>query len=98
VRLNPRDPNAHYHLAKLLQRRKDYAAALAELDAALQLAPDSQSVHYVRGQVLQRLGRTGQARAEMAVASRISNEALDKSQKQLEDMPMPDPELLQEPQ
>jgi predicted RNA polymerase sigma factor len=53
-------------------------------------------VHYVRGQVLQKLGRIQEAKAEMRTFTTMSNAAREKRHQQLES-PMPNPELTQEP-
>ena len=98
LKLNPRDPNAHFYLAKVFQHTSKFVEALRQLDDAMKLAPQSQSVHYVRGQVLQRLGRGSEAKAEMAIVSQLSNEAINKSLKDREQMPLPNPELRSEPQ
>ena len=70
---------------------------LAEIDAAAKLDPGNSSVHYLRGQLLQRLGRTQEARAEMEATTRMMNEQRDKRQKELYGGPAPNPELTQEP-
>ena len=62
------------------------------------LIPSNSSVHYLRGQILQRLGRNQEARAEMEATTRLMNEQRDKRQKELYGGPAPNPELTQEPQ
>ena len=52
----------------------------------------------MRGQVLQHLGRTKEAKAEMQKFTELSNAARDKRHKELEAAPVPDPTLTQEPQ
>jgi hypothetical protein len=47
--------------------------------------------------LLQRLGRTREARAEMEATTRMMNEQRDKRQKELYGSPAPNPELTQEP-
>ena len=85
-------------MAQVYQREGKYAQALVEIDAALKLDPGSSSVHYLRGQLLQRLGRTQEARAEMDATTRMMNQQRDKRQKELYGGPAPNPELTQEPQ
>jgi Flp pilus assembly protein TadD len=65
-----------------------------QIDKTMQLEPRNSSVHYLRGQILQHLGRKDEARAEMREASRISNAARSTRQQELES-PVPNPELLQ---
>jgi predicted RNA polymerase sigma factor len=70
---------------------------LAEADATLKLNPDSPGTHYLRGQILQHLGRTREAKAEMQTFTQMSNAAREKRHQELESGPMPNPELTQEP-
>jgi len=73
----------------------EYAKALSEADATLRLEPENSSVHYLRGQILQHLGRATEAKAEMARAAAIANEARSNRQQELAN---PDPDLVQQPQ
>jgi predicted RNA polymerase sigma factor len=52
----------------------------------------------VRGQILEHLGRTQEARAEMQKVTEISNAAREKRHQELEVGPIPEPQLAQEPQ
>ena len=71
LRLDPQLASSHFQLARVYQRENKYAEALTEIDAALKLDPDSPGIHYLRGQVLQRLGRTpgGEGRNENVYAN-----------------------------
>jgi Flp pilus assembly protein TadD len=80
------------------QRQNNYSEALIEAEAALKLDPDSPGIHYLKGQVLQRLGRTQEAKAEMQTFTQMSNAAREKRHQELEAGPIPNPELTQEPQ
>lgn len=51
-------------LAKLYQEQGKPDQALHAIDEAVKLAPKSERVHFLRGQILQRLGRTDEAEAE----------------------------------
>ena len=73
--------------AKIYQRQKKYAAALTETDQAVKLDPERTEAHYVRGQVLLRLGRKEEAKKEMTAAAHPRKE-----------VSVPSPELLQESQ
>jgi len=73
--------------AKIYQRQKKYAAALTETDQAVKLDPERTEAHYVRGQVLLRLGRKEEAKKEMTAAANPRKE-----------VSVPSPELLQESQ
>jgi tetratricopeptide (TPR) repeat protein len=60
-------------LAKVYQKRGKYAEALRALTSAGKLEPSNYSVHYLKGQVLRRMGQIKQATAEVEVASRMMN-------------------------
>src|SRR4029077_10307154 len=77
----------HLGLAKIYQRQKKYAAALTETDQAVKLDPERTEAHYVRGQVLLRVGRKAGAKKEMTAAANPRKE-----------VSVPSPELLQESQ
>jgi len=98
LRLDPRLGSSHFQLARVYQRENKYAQALTEIDAARNLNPESEAVHYVRGQVLQKLGRMQEAKAEMQQYTEMSNAAREKRHRELEAAPIPDPQLTQEPQ
>ena len=63
--------NSYVGLSKLYRQSGRNAEALAMLDHAVGLAPQSASVHYARGQVLARLGKTAAAREEFAFAGKL---------------------------
>ena len=97
-RLDPQLASSHFQLARVYQRESKYGEALTEIDAALTLDGESSGSHYLRGQVLQHLGRTEEAKAEMQTFTQLSNAAREKRHQELESGPMPNPELRQEPQ
>jgi predicted Zn-dependent protease len=90
--------NSRLGLAKIYQRQEKYKEALAELDAALKLDPNSYNVHFLRGQVLLRLGRRQEGQAELDNATRVLNASRSKRQQELDTDNVPNPELTQEPQ
>ena len=62
-----RDPSlstAYVGLAEIYRDKHQYPQALAMLDQAVERQPRSGSVHYLRGQILARLHRDSEARAE----------------------------------
>jgi Tfp pilus assembly protein PilF len=67
------------------------------LDEALKFAPNSDKVHFVRGQALQRLGRKDQAKVEFDIGKRLLDEKLNKDREDLEDKLLPNPELKHAP-
>ena len=89
---DPRLVSSHLGLAKIDQRQQKYAPALIEADAAVKLDPESPEVHYVRGQLLQHMGRKAEAQKELESARRISND----KEKQGATESVPSPELLEE--
>jgi tetratricopeptide (TPR) repeat protein len=98
LQLNPHLASSHFQLARVYLREQKYTLALAEIDAAMKLIPENETVHYVRGQILEHLGRTQEARAEMQKVTGISNAAREKRHQELEVGPIPEPQLAQEPQ
>lgn len=89
LRRSPRLTNSILGLAKLYQRQKKYAAALAEADAALKVDPARTDAHYIRGQALLHLGRSAEAKKELAAAAGAG---------QKQPAHVPSPELLQDSQ
>jgi len=85
-------------LARVYLREGKLTPALTEIDAAGKLSPESASIHYVRGQILQRLGRAQEAKAEMQKFTANANAAREKRHEELESGPVPDPQLTREPE
>jgi tetratricopeptide (TPR) repeat protein len=96
LHLDPRLVNSLLGLAKIYQREQKFVPALAETDAAVELDPDRPDVHYVRGQVLLRLGRKSEAEKEQQTAGTIEHRA--DSVKSTGSGTVPSPELLQDQQ
>jgi Tfp pilus assembly protein PilF len=98
LKRNPKMPGPLFGLAKIYMQQEKYHEALPAIDSAVRLAPDNQSVHFVRGQVLARLGRPDEAQAEFAIAKKMVNADLSKRRESLSDQRIPNPELAQPPQ
>jgi tetratricopeptide (TPR) repeat protein len=98
VKLDPRLVSSHVGLAKIEEHKRQYAAALAELDQVMRLQPENANARYLRGQVLVRMGREKEGREELALATKELNQRRAERQKQLEGETVPSPELAQEPQ
>jgi len=98
LRRDPRLVNSQLGLAKIYQRKEKYPQALTAIDAAGRLDPNRTDIHYVRGQVLIRLGRREEGKKELETAIRIDNERRAARQKQVESGTLPSPELLQDEQ
>lgn len=91
-----RDKNvadAYYGLAKIFRQRKDYPGALRQLNEAERLAPESASVHYVKGQLLLRMGQRKEAAAELAQANALNSKVEQGAQEELESSGVKDPQL-----
>jgi Flp pilus assembly protein TadD len=87
-----------FGLAKIYMQEEKYREALAAIDSTLRLAPGSQGAHFLRGQILVRLGRRDDAQAEFATARKMVNADLTKRRESLSDQRIPNPELAQPPQ
>src|SRR6266446_3919509 len=97
LRRDAKRPTSYFGLARIHQHRKKYQEALRAIDNALRLAPDSQSVHYVRAQILTNLGRRGEAQAELATVKKMLESSNAKSIETLGEDRVPNPELTKEP-
>ena len=71
-------PASLFGLAKINMQREKYQQALTEIDAALKLAPDSQTVHFVRGRILLKLGRHDEAEKELLISKNMLDAAAAK--------------------
>jgi Flp pilus assembly protein TadD len=91
-------PASLFGLAKIYMQQEKYREALSAIDLAVRLSPNNQSVHFVRGQVLARLGRREEAQAEFDTAKKMVNADLGKRRESLSDQRVPNPELAQPPQ
>jgi tetratricopeptide (TPR) repeat protein len=97
VKLDPLLLESRLGLAKIAERKKEYPAALAQLDEIIRLDQNSANSRYLRGQVLLRMGREKEGREELAVATRMLNEQRAARHKELEGEAVPSPELTREP-
>ncbi|MGA9505389.1 MAG: tetratricopeptide repeat protein, partial [Terriglobales bacterium] len=95
---NPNLINSRLGLAKIEEHQRHYAAALSELDQVIRLDAGNAGARYLRGQVLVRVGREKEGRAELAAASKILNERRAERHKELEGDSVPSPELAREPE
>jgi len=92
-----RRPTSYFGLARIHQHNEKYQEALRAIDHALRLAPDSQSVHYVRAQILTNLGRRGEAQAELATVKKMLESSNAKGIETFGEDRVPNPELTKEP-
>src|SRR6266404_937991 len=98
LKLDPQRINSRMGLAKIEEHRRHYAAALPELDQVIRLDGGNASARYLRGQVLMRMGREKEGRAELATATKMLNEQRAARHKELEGETVPSPELAREPE
>jgi tetratricopeptide (TPR) repeat protein len=97
VKLDPLLVESRMGLAKIAERRKEYPAALAQLDEIIRIDKNNASSRYLRGQVLLRMGREKEGREELAVATQMLNEQRAARHKELEGETVASPELAREP-
>jgi tetratricopeptide (TPR) repeat protein len=98
LRRDPSLVNPYIGLTKIYQREEKYQQALTAIDKAGKLDPGRTDIHYLRGQVLLRMGRKEEGRKELETSVRIDNERRAARQKQVEAGTLPSPELLQDDQ
>jgi tetratricopeptide (TPR) repeat protein len=72
IRRQPAFWESHFDLAGLLERRRDFAAAAAELEQSARFSPEEPSIQYRLSRVYARLGQ-----AEKAAAARARHEKLN---------------------
>jgi tetratricopeptide (TPR) repeat protein len=98
VKLDPQLVDSRMGLAKIAERKKEYPAALAQLDEITRLDKNNAHSRYLRGQVLLRMGREKEGREELAVATKMLNDQRAARHKELEGETVPSPELTREPE
>jgi tetratricopeptide (TPR) repeat protein len=94
LRRDPQMLNSYVGLAKVYQHTQNYPKALSALDSAGKIDPIRTDIHYLRGQVLLRLGRKAEGQKELETSVRLDNERRTQRQKQVESGNLPSPELL----
>jgi tetratricopeptide (TPR) repeat protein len=98
TKLDPQLLESRLGLAKIEERKKEYPAALAQLEEIIRLDKNAASARYLRGQVLLHMGRAKEGREELAAATKMLNDQRAARQKELEGEPVASPELAREPQ
>jgi tetratricopeptide (TPR) repeat protein len=77
LQLEPRLATARHSLAKLYKSEARYKEALAESDTASKSDDQSAALHYLRGQILQKLNRQNEARKEFAISTQLREKVRD---------------------
>lgn len=98
LKIDPKLVNSRMGIAKIEEHKKQYAAALADLDRVIALDSGNASARYLRGQVLVHMGREKDGRAELAEATKMLNAQREARHQQLEGESVPSPELTREPE
>ncbi len=98
LKLDPQRISSLMGMAKIEEQQQHYAAALTELDQVIRLDCAAANARYLRGQVLVRMGRDKEGRAELASATKMLNEQRAARHKELEGDAVPSPELAREPE
>src|SRR6202011_4257357 len=65
VELNPRDPEAQYHLGMELKTGGDLAGAITAFQRAIEVKPDFEQAHYNLGIALRAQGKTDAGQKEL---------------------------------
>ena len=90
-------PDTLLELAKIEMHSSNLALSLRRIDAALKLTPDDRSAHYLRGQILQKMGRRMDAQAEFARARDLAAATVDRERANFTKDQPPDPQLAIQP-
>ena len=98
LKIDPKLINSHMGMAKIEEHKKQYAAALVDLDRVIALDSGNASARYLRGQVLVRMGREKEGRTELAEATKMLNAQREARHQELEGETVPSPELAREPE
>jgi tetratricopeptide (TPR) repeat protein len=93
LKLDPKMLDSHLGLAKMYQRQEQYDKALSELAAAGKLDPRSSRIHYLRGQILLKMGRKDEGKKELDTSVAMSSAQRDQRQRELEGESIPNPEM-----
>ena len=97
LRLDAHLVTSQLGLARIYQKQEKYPAALAALAEVDKMSPENYTAHYLRGQVLQRMGQREKAKAEFDTYTHMMNSAREKRGRELSGE-IPNPELTKEPE
>lgn len=74
IELNPRTPDVHIELGAVLEKQRDFPAAIAAFRRAAELAPRNPVPHYRLARLYARSGDSERAEAERALHEKLSAE------------------------
>ena len=97
LKRDPHRSGAWFGLAKIYEGRQEYGEALEAVDESIKIVPDSRKVHFLRAQILQRLGRTEEAKTEFATAKKLMDKGLEEDREKMERLAVPIPGLTETP-
>jgi tetratricopeptide (TPR) repeat protein len=92
IALNPSIASAHLGLAGVYRQAGRLKEALAQLDLALQLDPQSSSVRYQRGRLLLQLNRTQEGQAELKKVQEMVQQANDRVEDEVSGRKLAEPQ------
>jgi tetratricopeptide (TPR) repeat protein len=90
-------PDTLVELAKIDMHSGQLDTSLHHIDSALKLSPDERSFHYLRGQILQKMGRKTDAEAAFVRARDLAATAVERERANFPKDQIPDPQLATQP-
>jgi tetratricopeptide (TPR) repeat protein len=95
LKRDPHRAGALFGLGQIYQRQEKYELALKKMDEALLIVPESGKIHFVRAQLLQKLGRRDESKAEFQKAKTLMDAGVSKDRDEWGEKMLPSPELRQ---
>lgn len=74
----------YYQLARILHRDEEFASALEQVEIANRLLPNHESIRFLKGRILQSLGRREEARAEFEAVRKIKAQSIRKARQRVD--------------
>jgi Flp pilus assembly protein TadD len=73
----------HYQLARILHREQQLDEALKAVNVADRLLPDHEAIRFLKGRILQSLGRAGEARVEFDAVRKLKAQTIEKARQRV---------------
>ena len=89
--------SSYFGLARVYQRERKFAEALAAINLADKIDPDNSNYHNLKGQILIRLGRAKEGQAELQRATQLLEASRERRHSEMNEGTLPQPELTAEP-